>query len=163
MYDACYFQLPSQPRISICLPKQEMQLTWHISIQKPLESSQFSASMLIWLCATVESRRAICPALLISALVFMWMHLTCTDDKITVMWGPVTFYRSKIHMHRKNQCSYLHPEELYILHNNLQWQTFILKRQRHGKVGTNETSRWPLYCLLVVRILLLEHKEIAVG
>lgn len=55
------------------------------------------------------------------------------------------------------------PEESYTSHNNLQWQTFILKRQRHSKVGTNETSRWSLYCLLVVRILPLEHKEIAVG
>lgn len=27
MYDACYVQLPSQPRISTCLPKQAMQLS----------------------------------------------------------------------------------------------------------------------------------------
>lgn len=52
----------------------------------PLESSQFSVYMLIWLRATVEGLRAICPARLTSALVFMWVHLTCTDDKKSLLY-----------------------------------------------------------------------------
>ena len=50
-----------------------------------------------------------------------------------------------------------------ITRNHLPWQTFILWRQKHRKVGTNETGRWPLYSPLVVKILPLKQKEIAMS
>lgn len=39
-----------------------------------------SVYMLVLLRPTAPNQRAICFALLIFALVFMWLHLTCADD-----------------------------------------------------------------------------------
>lgn len=57
-----------------------MQLPVHLNTKFYFVFSWLSVYMLFLLRPTAPNQRAICLALLIFALVFMWMHLTCADD-----------------------------------------------------------------------------------
>lgn len=79
------------------------------------------------------------------------MHVTSADKICMLCRG------------RNSRSFHLSPKKSRISHCHLPWQTFILWGHKHRKVGTNETSRWPLCSPSEVKILPLRHKGIAVG
>lgn len=75
--------------------------------------------------------------------------------------APVTFTDTRFVCLRNVMVTTL--TAFILTQRNQNIETFILWRQKNRKVGTNETGRWPLYSLLVVKIHSLKHKRIAVG
>lgn len=78
-----------------------MQVPVHLNTKFYFVFSWLSVYMLFLLHPTAPNKRAICLALLIFALVFMWMHLTCTDDTNHCymsgrdLYGKQDFYTQK--------------------------------------------------------------------
>lgn len=58
----------------------EKQVPVHLNTKFYFVFSWLSVYMLVLLRPTASNQRAICFALLIFALVFTWIHLTCADD-----------------------------------------------------------------------------------